>query len=150
MTAYPDTSFLCALYRRQDNTEEAIAHRASMKEPPAVTALVLFEFRQSVRWQIFLHAKDAGKGYGEKEGARMLADLESDLSGAVLQIAPVDWARVMSSAEQLSARYTMKGGHRGFDVLHVATALELGVREFLTFDTRQSALAKAVALRVKP
>ena len=150
MTAYPDTSFLCALYRRQNNTMEAVAHRASMKGSLPVTSLLLFEFRQSVRRQTFLHRKDPGKGYGEKEGAQMLADLRSDLSGGLLQIAPVDWAKVMSTAEQLSAQHTRKGGHRGFDILHVATALELGVKEFLTFDARQSALAKAVALKVKP
>jgi len=147
---YPDTSFLCAIYRQQDNSTQADALFRKLPEPLPVTALVLFEFRQSVRRQTFLHRKDPGKGYGEKEGAQMLADLRSDLSGGLLQIAPVDWAKVMSTAEQLSAQHTRKGGHRGFDILHVATALELGVKEFLTFDARQSALAKAVALKVKP
>jgi predicted nucleic acid-binding protein len=33
-------------------------------------------------------------------------------------------------------------------VLHVATALELGVREFITFDRRQQRLARAVGLKV--
>ena len=108
MTVYPDTSFLCALYRRQDNTDEAIAHRASMQGALPVTALVLFEFRQSVRWQTFLHLKDANKGHGEREGARMLADLQSDLASGLLQIAPVDSAKVISAAEQLSARHTGK------------------------------------------
>ena len=150
MTAYPDTSFLCALYRHQDNTEQAIACRASMKEPPPVTALVLFEFRQSVRLQTFLHRKDAGKGYGEREGARMLADLQSDMDGGLSLLVPVDWAKVISTAEQLSAQHTGKGGHRGFDILHVATALELDAKEFLTFDDRQGRLAKAVGLKVKP
>lgn len=149
MTVYPDTSFLCALYRQQDNTENAIARRASMKEPLPVTALVLFEFRQSVRWQTFWHRKAASKGYGEREGARMLADLQSDLASGLLQVAPADWAKVISSAEQLSARHTGKSGHRGFDVLHVATALELGAREFLTFDANQRKLAQGEGLKVK-
>lgn len=30
MIAYPDTSFLCALYRRQDNSEQALAYRQTM------------------------------------------------------------------------------------------------------------------------
>ena len=149
MNAYPDTSFLYALFRQQNNTAEAVGHRASMKEPLAVTALGLFEFRQSVRWQTFLHRKDAGKGYGDREAARMLADLQSDLASGLLQIAPVDWANVISTAEQLSTRHTGKGGQRAFDVLHVATALELGARDFLTFDARQGALAKAAGLKVK-
>ena len=120
-----------------------------MKEPLPVTALLLFEFRQSVRWQTYLHRKDAGKGFGESEGARMLADLDDDLAAGLLQIAPVDWAKVISAAEQLSARHTGGGGHRGFDILHIATALELGAKEFLTFDTRQIALARAAGLKVR-
>jgi predicted nucleic acid-binding protein len=36
------------------------------------------------------------------------------------------------------------------DILHVASARAMGTREFLTFDTRQRALAVAVGLKVKP
>ena len=51
---------------------------------------------------------------------------------------------------RLSAQHTIPGGHRSFDILHVAAALELGAKEFLTFDARQSALAEAENLTVKP
>jgi len=44
----------------------------------------------------------------------------------------------------------MTGGHRGLDVLHVAMALHLGAREFLTFDMNQRKLASAEELKVKP
>jgi predicted nucleic acid-binding protein len=53
-------------------------------------------------------------------------------------------------AETLSKRHTMTGGHRSLDVLHVATALHLGAREFLTFDANQRKLATAEKLKVKP
>jgi hypothetical protein len=39
-------------------------------------------------------------------------------------------------------------GYRGFEVLHVATALHLGVTEFLTFDGNQKKLAEAEGLLV--
>jgi hypothetical protein len=150
MTAYPDTSFLCALYRQQDNSIEAVTYRASIREPLPVTALLLFEFRQSVRWQTFLHRNDASKGYSEKEGMKMLVDLQADFDIGLLQIAPVDWANVISAAEQLSAQHTGKAGYRGFDILHIATALELGAKRFLTFDARQRALAMAANLTAMP
>jgi len=150
MNFYPDTSFLCALYREQDNSKRADAFLQRLAGPLPVTALVLFEFRQSVRWQTFLHRNDPGKGYGEKEGGRMLADLQGDLSSGLLQIQATDWANVISTAEQLSTQHTTTGGHRAFDILHVATALELGALEFLTFDSRQSGLATALGLKVGP
>lgn len=150
MTAYPDTSFLCALYRRQDNTPEALAHRATMKDALFVTALALFEFRQSVRFQTWLHSKDSRKGYGEKEGAKMLADLQSDIDGGLVRVEPVDWAKVISRGEQLSAQHTGKAGYRAFDILHVATALELDAKDFLSFDDGQRTLAKSSGLKVKP
>jgi molecular chaperone DnaK (HSP70) len=52
-------------------------------------------------------------------------------------------------AERLSPRHTGAHGHRAFDVLHVATALHLGAREFLTFDVNQRKLAAAEKLKVK-
>jgi predicted nucleic acid-binding protein len=39
-------------------------------------------------------------------------------------------------------------GHRSRDILHVATALESGAKEFLTFDKNQKKLAEAEGLVV--
>lgn len=149
MTSYPDTSFLCALYRRQDNTEAALAQRNTLRHGLPVTTLLLFEFRQSVRFQTWLHRQDATKGYGGKEGAKMLADFQTDLESGLVEIVPADWAKVHATAEHLSVRHTGRDGPRAFDILHVATALELGAKEFLTFDARQRALAKAAGLKPK-
>jgi len=44
--------------------------------------------------------------------------------------------------------YTLKHGTRSLDILHVSHALVLGIGEFLTFDVRQMALAKAAGLKV--
>jgi predicted nucleic acid-binding protein len=51
-------------------------------------------------------------------------------------------------AERLSFKHTVKAGHPSFDVLHVATALHLGIKEFLTFDGNQKNLAEAEGLVV--
>ena len=55
MIAYLDTSFLCALYRFQVNSAVAARHAAQMPEALHVASPLLFEFRQSLRWQSFLH-----------------------------------------------------------------------------------------------
>ena len=63
MQAYPDTSFLCALYRLQANSEQAAAYFSAMPDPLEVTTLLLYEFRQAVRFQIRLRRHHPAKGY---------------------------------------------------------------------------------------
>lgn len=148
MNAYPDTSFLCALYRLQANSPEAAAYFESMPGPLEVTTLLLYEFRQAVRFQIRLHRFDSAKGYRLAEGTKMLADLKTDLISGDLITVPGPWPQIHLAAERLSERYTDANGHRSMDILHVATAIELGAREFLTFDANQRRLASAEGLRV--
>lgn len=150
MNAFPDTSFLCALYRQQTNSKEAASHFAALPEALHVSALLLFEFRQSVRFQVFRQPQNPRVGFTRPEGLKALADLQSDLTSGAVVIAAVEWPEVCNLAERLSAQYVMQSGHRSLDVLHVATALQLGAREFLTFDGNQQALATAEGLTVKP
>ncbi len=77
-----------------------------------------------------------------------MGKLQANISAGAVVIVPVDWADVASMAERLSAQYTWTEGHRGFDVLHVATALHLGASQFLTFDANQKKLAEAEGLVV--
>jgi predicted nucleic acid-binding protein len=150
MTGFPDTSFLCALYVRQDNSSEAAAYFGQMKSPMSVSGLVLYEFRQSVRFQVWLYGNNPAKGYSKQSADVALTRLQSDLDSGALKIATPDWAAVHHAAEIISQRYTITGGHRAFDILHVATAVCLGAVEFLTFDARQKRLAAAENLTVKP
>jgi hypothetical protein len=76
MKAYPDTSFLCALYRLQANSTEAAAYFAAMPGSLEVTTLLLYEFRQAVRFQIRRHRHDPSKGYPRAEGNKKLAEAE--------------------------------------------------------------------------
>lgn len=146
MIGYPDTSFLCAFYRKQSNSAEAAAYFAKMPEALHVASPLLFEFRQSVRWQVFLHAKDSSKGYDRPTALAALSKLQAEIASGTVVVVPIEWADVASIAERLSAQYTFREGCRGFDMLHVATALHLGAREFLTFDAKQKALAESEGL----
>jgi predicted nucleic acid-binding protein len=148
MDAYPDTSFLCSLYRLQVFTPKAIAFMEARTGPLTVSSLLLLEFRQSVRFQANLHARDRTKGFSGHEAAQMLRDLESDLRDSVLETVPADWAAVHRIAEDLSSRHTERAGCRFADILHVATALQLGKRLFLTFDDKQAELAAAEGLEL--
>jgi predicted nucleic acid-binding protein len=148
MTAYPDTSFLYAIYRKQVNSPVAAAFFQKMPEPLTVSSLLLYEFRQSVRFQGYLYAQENRKRFSWRPGATLLKTLQADIAAGVLVVASVDWADVQNIAERLSSQYTLTVGHRAMDILHVATAMHLGVDEFLTFDENQRALATAAGLQV--
>ena len=52
-----------------------------------------------------------------------------------------------ASFGKVSKLRTFAGGHRSFDILHVATAVDLDAREFLSFDANQNELATAEGLK---
>ncbi len=112
------------------------------------TSLLLYEFRQSVQFQVFRHSKDSKQGYAMSVAQMALSTLQANITAGVFQQAPVDWADVHKIGERLAFQHTVKGGYRSFDVLHVATALHLGAKKFLTFDANQKKLAQAEGLKV--
>ena len=144
MNAYPDTSFLFSLYALQAHSARAAAHFAAMKEPLHLTSLNRFELVNAIQLSVFR------KSIQRNAGLLALGKLEANIASGALVIVPCDWAAVHGRALQIAMQHTGKAGHRGFDILHVATALELGAKEFLSFDARQGALAKAAGLKVKP
>jgi predicted nucleic acid-binding protein len=150
MIHYPDTSFLCAAYRRQAHTEQALAFREQMSEPLHFTGLLEFEFLQAVELQVWLHAQDRGKGYARREADGVIADWRSDVATGINRMVPCEMDAVLRVAADLSSRLTAKGGHRTLDILHVATAVQLGARKFLSFDARQRSLARAAGLQPSP
>lgn len=150
MIAYPDTSFLCAFYVKQSNSPAAAAHAATMREPLHIAAFLDFEFRQSLRFQVWRHAANPREGLAPVDAQAALNQFNADLASGVAVREPCSFQDVFRRAEDLSNRHTVAGGHRSFDVLHVATALHLHAKEFLTFDTNQRALAASEGLAVKP
>jgi predicted nucleic acid-binding protein len=150
MNVFADTSFLYALYRPQQNSLVADAFLEKIREPLHVSSLVLFEFRQSARFQVFRFSKDKTQGFSKREANRMLSALDENIAGGAVAVVPVDWMEVHSIAEQLSSRYTATGGHQALDILHLATAIHLKAHQFLTFDKNQTALTKATGLEIKP
>jgi len=144
MVAYSDTSFLVSLYGRDANSAPAQQMAAALKVSLAFTPLLRHEARNAVRLAVFR------KEITTVERQRVIAAIEADVETGALADSPLTWADVYTEAEALSANHTEQLGTRASDMLHVAAALALGVREFYTFDTRQKALATAAGLKVKP
>ena len=144
MNAYPDTSFLFGLYVSQANADMASAYAATMKEPIHAGSLLRFEFTNAVRSAAQRGAISTGNA------TAALATFDADVDAGVVVIPPVDWEAVHAAAERLSNAHTHRHGYTALDVLHVATALVLGAKTFLTFDKNQRQLAAAEGLKVKP
>ena len=112
------------------------------KSPLTLTVLSEYELGNALRFAEFR------KGIAAGEAALFLAQFEADRAFGRIQLQICNLADVIEGAKRLSATHTIKSGHRGFDILHVATALHLGVTEFLTFDANQKKLAEAEGLVV--
>jgi len=113
-------------------------------EPLPFTALQRHELRNAVRLRVFRGEITAEQ---RKEAFR---EIDSDLADGILAHTTIPWTDAFREAESLAATHTERFGVRSFDLLHVALAVTLGATEFLTFDTRQAALARAAGLKVKP
>ena len=98
MTAFPDTSFLCSIYREQIHSAKADSFLSSANGPIPVSSLLLLEFRQSTRLQARLFSQGRNKGFPEAEGRRMLEDLAGD-------VPPLDQgARGLGAAQELARK----------------------------------------------
>jgi predicted nucleic acid-binding protein len=75
-----------------------------------------------------------------------LASFDEDLREDRYLHADVLWRATLRRAGDLSRIHTPRMGCRSLDALHVATALQLGLRRFLTFDRRQQMLARVAGL----
>ena len=102
---FTDTSFLCALYREQDNTDRADAFMEQLKGEIIVSSQVLWEFRQFVRFQVFRHHSDKTKGFSKPEAERMIGVIATNVKAGAFVLATVEWPDVHSIDETLSASW---------------------------------------------
>ncbi len=144
MVAYADTSFFFSLYAQDANTVQAGQIAATLQSPLVITPLQRHELRNAFRLSLFRREITAA------DCQRLLDAVEADTKTGVLVETPVSWAEAYTGAESLSLAHTKTLGTRGFDVLHVAAAIALGTKNFLTFDARQKSLAVKAGLKVKP
>jgi len=139
-----DTSFLFSLFGGDAHTAGARAWAIHAKQPIAVTALNRYEFGNAVRFAAFR------KVISQQDAFNSLTAFDADLKDGILQLAALDLADVVKEAARLSELYTLTGGHRSFDILHVAAARVLKANRFLSFDLNQRKLAGTLKLTVGP
>jgi len=142
MVICADTSFLYSLYGNDANTARAVAWLRSKRVVLTLSTLNEYELGNALRFAEFRGVLRPG------DGTMFWAQFESDRVAGRLRVEICNLAEVVGEAKRLSATHTLTGGHRGFDILHVAVALHLKAGQFLTFDGNQRKLAEAEGLGV--
>ena len=142
MVVCADTSFLFALYGTDVHTPRALKWSRSSRVPVWISELADYELGNALRFAEFSKRLAAG------QAATFWAQYEADRVAGRVRVEVCNLAGVVAEARRLSGTHTLTGGHRGFDVLHVAAALVLGADEFLTFDVNQKKLAESEGLAV--
>jgi predicted nucleic acid-binding protein len=140
MVVAADTSFLFSLYGNDCNTSQAVAWCRDRSLAITIGPLNRFELINSLRFAECRHVLRPGEAT-----ANQLLFEQAIREGRLVE-RKCNLADILADAFQLSAAHTLTGGHRGFDILHVAAARIMGATHFLTFDGNQRRLAAAVGL----
>jgi predicted nucleic acid-binding protein len=141
-TVYVDPSALLKLYIKEPESRAMTGWRGKVGDPLPITHHGRVELVNGIglaayRGMIADATRDAA-----------WAALDEDFAQGRYQQADLLWRATLKKAADLSREHTPSLGCRSLDVLHVASALELGLRHFVTFDTRQRQLAHAVGLKL--
>ena len=142
MVIATDTSFLFALYGNDCHSTTAAEWISGSTDPICLSTFNMFELRNALRFSEF------GKRVAPGGSAIHLSLFEDAISAGRLVPCHSNLAEILAEANRLSLAHTLTGGHRGFDILHVAAAKVLGATHFLTFDANQKKLAEIEGLVV--
>jgi predicted nucleic acid-binding protein len=152
MRAYADTSFLVKLLVEESGTRGAIAEYRRLGRPGLFfLPLHSLEVSNAIRQRAFIRRHSSGPAERSaitRERDAALSRLEKLRASGALIESSIDMDDALSRAQALSAKHTERLGCRGFDLLHVALALELESDVFLTGDRVQGQLARAEGLKL--
>jgi predicted nucleic acid-binding protein len=138
---YADPSALLKLYIHEPQSAAMSAWRARAKGALPITPHGRLEIVNGICLAAFRKLIDA------EAMSDAIASFDEDFAEGRYSQADVLWRATLRRAGELSRRHTPALGCRTLDVLHVATALELGLRSFVTFDGRQQRLARSAGLK---
>lgn len=141
---YADTSVLVSLILEDGNSSAATALVRDFHDSLIWTDFLKLELHNAIRLRVEeKRLSEANAEAGRRLSERLVASRKWE------RLEP-DWSRVLARANGLSAAHTAATKARSLDIMHVACAMECGVKECWTFDKRQRALAIQVGLRVNP
>jgi predicted nucleic acid-binding protein len=140
LKVYADTSLIMPLYLADTHSHEA-RRRMALRPLAFLTPFQQAEVANAIYQQVF-------RGQISLQGASLAySDFERDCAASVWVLRDQPKG-VFSTSIELARRRVASLGVRTLDTLHVASALELKVDAFWTFDQRQARLAEAEGLAI--
>src|SRR5690606_3752550 len=135
-TVYVDPSALLKLYLNEPESRAMTGWRAKTRKPLFVTHHGRVELVNGI-------GLAAHRGFITEEVRKAaLAALDDDFAQGRYVQADVLWRATLRRARALSREHTLRIGCRSLDVMHVASAVELELKRFVTFDLRQQRLGR--------
>jgi predicted nucleic acid-binding protein len=139
---YFDTSALRPLFIHEERSQRVSRYLRRHRAAIRITRFGYAELINSIACAVFR------EDISPAQFSAAVADMDVDLKTQRVTIVDLLWRGAMDRATQLSRKHTPELGSRMLDVLHVASALELGVKTIITYDQRQIELARSAGLRL--
>ena len=141
-TVYVDPSALSRLFLNQPGAREMHLWRTRTKGSLPVTHHGRTELVNAVSLAVFRGERT------QEQAVKAWSNIAADFEDGHLVQVDILWRAALNRAAELSRTHTPNLGTRALDVLHVACALELKLKHFMTFDERQQKLASACGLKL--
>jgi predicted nucleic acid-binding protein len=138
---YFDTSALRPLFIHEERSQRVSRYLRRHRAAIRITRFGYAELINSIACAVFR------EDISPAQFSAAVADMDVDLKTQRVTIVDLLWRGAMDRSTQLSRKHTPELGSRMLDVLHVASALELGVKTIITYDQRQMELARSAGLR---
>jgi predicted nucleic acid-binding protein len=138
---YADASSVLKLYLHEPDSQAMTAWCARLRGSLAVTLFGRVEIVNAIGLAL-------ARGFLSRPAHEAaLAALDDDFMQGRLMLANIQWRSALRLADEIGRKRTPALACRTLDILHVASALTLDCRHFLTFDIRQRKLAEATGLK---
>ena len=144
MSATADSSLIVALYLAEVDSARADAACAAVPPP-----ILLTDWHRVEIANTFQRAVKNGR-ITSTQAAQLWQDFTDDVTVGRFEIVAIDHAAVLTRTLTLTQKHTATTGTRSLDLIHIASALELGATDFLSFDHRQRQAASAEGLNIAP
>ena len=138
---YFDTSALRPLFIHEERSQRVSRYLRRHRAAIRITRFGYAELINSIACAVFR------EDISPAQFSAPVADMDVDLKAQRVTIVDLLWRGAKDRATQVSRKHTPELGSRMLDVLHVASALELGVKTIITYDQRQMELARSAGLR---